>query len=62
MIGTISAMSEKHAMPKPDLIAHPKWLRKMRYDSGQHIAGVLVHMGVRVKFATWQQVEALKGI
>lgn len=61
-IATVSMYAEKYNMRKPDMVFHPDWLRKIRVMSHEHIAGTLVHMGVRVKFATWQQVDALKEI
>lgn len=61
-IATISVFADTYNLPKPDMIFHPRWLESIRLSSNQRISSTLVHMGVRVKFATWQQVEALKEI
>jgi hypothetical protein len=60
VVAFVSEMAEKYNMRRPDMVFHPEWLAHMRAVSHQHIADTLIHMGVRVRFATWQQVDALR--
>lgn len=60
MVATISVTCTRYNLRKPDMVFHPQWLRLMRQYSQQHISSTLVHMGVRVKFATFEQATVIR--
>lgn len=62
MVATISVTCECYNLRKPDMIFNPEWLMAIRKNSQQHISSTLVHMGVRVKFATFEQATVLREI
>lgn len=62
MIATVSETCTRHNLRKPDMVFHPEWLEAMRALSGQRISSTLIHTGVRVKFATFEQATVIREI
>lgn len=60
MIATVAEICTQYGMRRPDMIFHPEWRRAIFVASAHPISDTLVHMGVRVRFGTWQQVDALR--
>lgn len=54
MVATVAAFSEKHNLPKAELIFDPRVLYKLRSVSDVHILGTLIHMGVKARFGKFE--------
>lgn len=60
LIGTISDFANTHNLPKPELLFHPQWLSHMSRLSEVRLAPVIIHRGVKVRFGSFEQVDALR--
>lgn len=60
MVGTVSNFASKYNMPKPQMVFHPEWLYRMRSVSHTPLMPVIIYMGIKIQFGTFEQVDALR--
>lgn len=60
MVATVSVFCSKYGLLKPDMIFHPQWWHVLCATSEHPISRTLIHMGVRVKFATLEQATVIR--